>query len=50
VYSKEEFWIENWQNWQFKGHGQLTYKGKFILDIPKVFSISWDQIYLKFRR
>ncbi len=47
VYSKEEFWIENWQNWQFKGHGQLTYKGEFILDIPKVFSISWDQIYYK---
>lgn len=47
VYSKEEFWIENWQHWQFKGHGQLTYKGEFILDVPKLFSISWDQIYNK---
>jgi DNA polymerase-3 subunit epsilon len=47
VYSKEEFWIENWQNWQFKGHGQLTFNGEFILDIHKVFSISWDKIYFK---
>jgi DNA polymerase-3 subunit epsilon len=47
VYSKEEFWIENWKNWQLKGHGQLTYKGEFILDVPKLFSISWDQIYYK---
>jgi hypothetical protein len=44
VYSKEGLWTEKWQNWMFKGHGQLTYNGEFIIDIPKLFSIVWEEI------
>jgi DNA polymerase-3 subunit epsilon len=43
VYNNEELWIDKWMDWELIGHDQIYYKGEFILEIQKLFSISWNQ-------